>query len=125
MRKNLKGCVKFIGHISDQKKADAFKGCDCYALPSRKENFGIAVVESLQHGTPVLISNRVYIKDEIINGDSGWVCEYSKQSLQDTLLYILFNKTDYLQKQRNAKRVGSIFLLKNLTHSYKKLYHSI
>tara|TARA_S200000501_G_scaffold284220_1_gene268483 strand:- start:416 stop:1078 length:663 start_codon:yes stop_codon:yes gene_type:complete len=125
LRKKLNRFISFIGHVSNQKKADAFKGCDCYVLPSRKENFGIAVVESMQHGTPVLISNRVYIKDEVARGDSGWVCEYSKQSLEDNLLYVTTNKTEYLKKQKNAKRVGNIFLPNNLILSYKKLYSSI
>ena len=44
-----------------------------FILPSHQENFGIAVVEALACGKPVLISNQVNIWSEIKEAGAGFV----------------------------------------------------
>src|SRR6185436_4419503 len=46
---------------------------DAFILPSHQENFGIAVVEALACGTPVLISNKINIWREIAGDHAGYV----------------------------------------------------
>lgn len=41
-------------------------GCEAFILPSHQENFGIAVVEALACGKPVLISSQVNIQAEVL-----------------------------------------------------------
>ncbi|MCC9642716.1 glycosyltransferase [Rhodopirellula sp. JC740] len=57
--------VHFPGMLSGDAKWGAFYGCDAFVLPSHQENFGIAVVEALACGKPVLISNQVNIYNDI------------------------------------------------------------
>ncbi|MDV6032219.1 MAG: glycosyltransferase [Phycisphaera sp. RhM] len=57
--------VFFPGMLRGDAKWGAFYGCEAFVLPSHQENFGIAVVEALACGKPVLISNQVNIWDEI------------------------------------------------------------
>ena len=54
-------------------KWGAFSAADAFILPSHQENFGIAVVEALACGTPVLISNKVNIWREIVADEAGYV----------------------------------------------------
>ncbi|MHB8208161.1 glycosyltransferase [Mucilaginibacter sp.] len=65
----LKNEIFFPGMLTGDSKWGAFYGCEAFVLPSHQENFGIAVVEALACGKPVLISNQVNIWQEI--GDSG------------------------------------------------------
>jgi len=117
--------VKFIGFISDQKRADAFAGSDCFVLPSMNENFGIAVVEALNAHLPVLISNNVYIWQEIINKQGGWVCKYSVESISDTILKIYNKKNDYKKIKSKAASAGAQFLPENLKKQYLEIYKKI
>ena len=48
-------------------KWGAFAAADAFMLPSHQENFGIAVVEALACGIPVLISNKINIWREIVD----------------------------------------------------------
>ncbi|MGC4072099.1 MAG: glycosyltransferase [Nibricoccus sp.] len=57
--------VHWPGMLTGEAKWGALAGAEAFVLPSYQENFGIAVVEALACGTPVLISNRVNIWSEL------------------------------------------------------------
>ena len=59
--------------LTGNRKWGAFSAADAFILPSHQENFGIAVVEALACGTPVLISNKVNIWREIAADEAGYV----------------------------------------------------
>jgi glycosyltransferase involved in cell wall biosynthesis len=65
--------VTFTGMLEGNPKWGAFSAADAFILPSHQENFGIAVVEALAAGTPVLISNKVNIWREIVADEAGYV----------------------------------------------------
>jgi glycosyltransferase involved in cell wall biosynthesis len=46
----------FVGELLDQAKIDFLKGGDIFLFPSHSENFGLACLESLAAGTPVVAS---------------------------------------------------------------------
>ena len=67
--------VTFTGMLGGPLKWGAFAAAQAFILPSHQENFGIAVVESLACGTPVLISNKVNIWREIVDDGAGFAEE--------------------------------------------------
>lgn len=70
----LKSKVFFTGMLTGDSKWGAYYGCDAFVLPSHQENFGIAVVEALACGKPVLISDKINIWREIEGEDAGIIC---------------------------------------------------
>lgn len=69
----FKNEIFFPGMLTGEGKWGAFYGCEAFVLPSHQENFGIAVVEAMACGKPVLISNQVNIWREISNRRAGIV----------------------------------------------------
>jgi glycosyltransferase involved in cell wall biosynthesis len=65
------GRVHWPGMIVGDAKWGALRACDAFVLPSHQENFGVAVVEALAAGRPVLISHQVNIWPEIQNDGVG------------------------------------------------------
>ena len=63
--------IHFPGMLKAAAKWGAFYNCETFILPSHQENFGIAVVEALACGKPVLISNQVNIFKEIVDAGAG------------------------------------------------------
>jgi glycosyltransferase involved in cell wall biosynthesis len=46
-------------------KWGAFAACEAFVLPSHQENFGVAVVEALASGRPVLLTHPVNISQDL------------------------------------------------------------
>ncbi|MGI4022364.1 MAG: glycosyltransferase [Janthinobacterium lividum] len=63
------------GMLTGDVKWGSFYGCEAFVLPSHQENFGIAVVEALACGKPVLISNQVNIWTEIASSNAGIIAD--------------------------------------------------
>lgn len=59
------GSIYWPGMLTGDAKWGALYNCEASVLPSNQENFGIAVVETLACGRPVLISDQVNIWREI------------------------------------------------------------
>lgn len=65
--------IHFPGLLLGDTKWGAFHACEAFILPSHQENFGIAVVEALACGKPVLISDQVNIWREIHDDGAAFV----------------------------------------------------
>src|SRR2546423_500996 len=65
--------ISFPGMLTGDLKWGALSAAEAFVLPSHQENFGIAVVEALGCGTPVLISNKINIWREIEADGAGYV----------------------------------------------------
>jgi glycosyltransferase involved in cell wall biosynthesis len=65
--------LTWTGLLDGALKWGALHAAEVFALPSHQENFGVAVVEALACGTPVLISDKVNIWREIEQDGAGFI----------------------------------------------------
>ena len=94
--------VHFTDMLEGDAKWGAFYGCDVFVLPSHQENFGIAVVEALACGKPVLISDQVNIYNEIEAAGAGLVDEATISGTRRLLknwLQIFSKQREHMQQQ--------------------------
>ena len=70
---NLSDRVIFIERCEPKKLPAIYSAANLFVLPSRHENFGNVIVESLACGCPVLISDKVGLHDEVAQSGVGWV----------------------------------------------------
>ncbi len=75
----------FPGMLTGDTKWAAFYHCEAFILPSHQENFGIAVVEALACGKPVLISNQINIHTEISRANAGIIADDTKEGTKQLL----------------------------------------
>jgi glycosyltransferase involved in cell wall biosynthesis len=81
-RINGEASIHAVGMLEGDAKWGALYGCEAFILPSHQENFGIAVVEALGCGRPVLISDKVNIWREISEDGAGLVEEDSVEGTE-------------------------------------------
>lgn len=65
--------ITWPGMLSGEAKWSALQAAEVFALPSHQENFGVAVVEALALGLPVIVSDKVNIWREIECAGAGYV----------------------------------------------------
>lgn len=72
-RRGIASKVVWLPMLSGDVKWGALRACEAFALISHQENFGVAVVEALACGKPVLISDQIAIHREIAADGAGIV----------------------------------------------------
>ncbi len=95
--------TSMTGFVQGEKKLELLQDADLFVLPSYYENFGIAVAEAMFFGKPVLISDRVYIYDDIQSADAGWVSSCDVTELSKFLQIALEHTEIRQQKGLNAQ----------------------
>lgn len=93
------------GFVQGENKFELLTDADLFILPSYYENFGIAVAEAMAIGTPVVISNQVYIWDEVEKAAAGWVTSCSVEGLTQTLRGVLQDEQGRKQRGINARKL--------------------
>jgi glycosyltransferase involved in cell wall biosynthesis len=67
--------VEFLGSVKDKEFADLFKGAKAYLFASVDEEFGIAPVEAMGHGVPVIAYASGGLKETVKHGKNGYLYE--------------------------------------------------
>lgn len=97
--------IYFPEMLTGDAKWGAFYGCEAFVLPSHQENFGIAVVEALACGKPVLISNQVNIWTEIAAAQAGIVANDTVSGTEQLLKsWHQLSRDEQLQMGKNARQ---------------------
>ncbi len=103
--------IHFPGMLRGAAKWGAFYGAEAFILPSHQENFGIAVVEALACGKPVLISDQVNIWREILDEGAGLVGKDTEEGVVKLL-------TSWLLLESSAK----LTMASRALATYRKYY---
>jgi glycosyltransferase involved in cell wall biosynthesis len=78
--------VTFAGFVEGEAKRALLQSANVYVLPSLHENFGIAVLEALAAGIPVVISPEVQLSAFVSEHSLGIVTERSPGALADSIV---------------------------------------
>ena len=61
--------ISFVGFIEDTD--EYYSKFDCLVVPSKRESFGISVIEAQYNGVPVIAANIMGLKEIIKNKKNG------------------------------------------------------
>ncbi|GAB3195561.1 glycosyltransferase involved in cell wall biosynthesis [Pontibacter aydingkolensis] len=123
-RLELTTIVVFKGKLDPALRNETLGAYDALVLTSYLESFGLVVVEALDLGLPVLVTERVKLANLIIDNNCGWVSSLNVEEVAATIV-LAFNsgyKARYEMGVRGAKAVRVNFSLDKVTADLIKVY---
>jgi len=125
-RGSIEDRVSFTGFLTGSMKFSLLKASDIFVLPSYSENFGMALVEAMAAGVPVLTTNRVGIYKEVERERAGFVVTPDPESIYYGLKKLLIEPDlRKLLSQRGRSLVLKYFDIKIVAKRYIKLFEEI
>jgi glycosyltransferase involved in cell wall biosynthesis len=83
--------IHFLGFIGKEDRRNLLAATQLLALVSSAENFGMAAVEAMAAGVPVLVSDRVGVSTEIASDGAGKVVPPRQDAIAQALIELLLN----------------------------------
>ncbi|MEZ4722891.1 MAG: N-acetyl-alpha-D-glucosaminyl L-malate synthase BshA [Flavobacteriales bacterium] len=116
--------IHFIGKTNDVENVLA--NGDLFILPSETESFGLAALEAMAAGMPVISSNTGGLPEVNENGVSGFLCDVGAiDQMTDAAVEILKSKDSIEKFKKGAKEQAKKFDLHSILPIYVKLYESL
>jgi N-acetyl-alpha-D-glucosaminyl L-malate synthase BshA len=113
--------TKFLGTINNT--TEILSVCDIFILPSTTESFGLAALEAMSVGVPVISTNTGGLPEVNIHGFSGYLSNVGDiDAMAKNALKILKNKETLATFKINAKNQSKNFNLDTVVNKYIDLY---
>lgn len=101
-RLGIAGAVDFHGHVDEAEKHRLLARARVHLMPSRKEGWGLAVIEAAQHGVPTVgYRSSAGLTDSIVHGETGLLVD-DRAELVAATRKLLDNPEETARLGRNA-----------------------
>ena len=113
--------VIFLGNSNEIDRILCFS--DLFLLPSKTESFGLAALEAMASGVPVISTNTGGLSEVNEDGFSGYLSDVNDvMDMSANAIKILSDNKTLKQFKANAKTQSKKFDLHNIVPMYEKIY---
>jgi len=120
----LKGDVRFLGKVDNV--ADVMRGADLFVLPSEIESFGLAALEAMACGVPVVASNAGGLPELVVEGETGFLTPPGAvDAMTDRALSILRDPDRAARMRGAAVERAQGFSVDKVVPRYEALYDDL
>ena len=121
---HLQDKVRILGKVKDLNKILCIS--DLFLLPSSKESFGLAALEAMAAGVPVVSSNAGGIPEVNIENSTGFLRDIGDvEAMSQASIKLLSDDEKLEQFKKNARQNALKFDLNQILPQYEKLYQSV
>ncbi len=116
--------VKFLGKVTDTQHV--LQISDIFVLPSKTESFGLAALEAMAVGVPVISSNTGGIPEVNLHGVTGFLSNVGDiDDMSKNALQILKDNETLMQFRKNAQIRAREFDIDTVVKQYEAVYDSL
>jgi glycosyltransferase involved in cell wall biosynthesis len=116
--------IHFLGKMT--RPEEVMASCDLFVLPSESESFGLAALEAMACGVPVVSSDTGGLPEVNIHGVSGLLSPVGDtQSMADNAYLILKDEASLERYRSGALEQARRFDLHHVLPRYERLYEEV
>ncbi len=116
--------VRFLG--KQEQVEEVLSIADLFVIPSGSETFGLAALEAMGCGVPVISSNIGGLPEVNIHGETGFLCELGDvDTMGKYAVEILQNNKKQRKMSKNARKQAERFELSKIVSIYEDYYEEI
>ncbi|MGH7530233.1 MAG: N-acetyl-alpha-D-glucosaminyl L-malate synthase BshA [Gemmatimonadales bacterium] len=120
----LRKHVRFLGKVGHV--GDVLRGADLFLLPSATESFGLAALEAMACGVPVIASTAGGIPEVVTDGETGALAPAGDvAAMAGHALRILQDAGEHERLRRNAVARAREFSAERVVPRYERLYEDV
>lgn len=116
--------IKFLG--SEQDAAALLPELDLFLLPSEQESFGLAALEAMACGVPVIASNVGGLPELVTEGEAGHLFPVGAvTAMGEKAAGILADQAEHVRLRAGARRRAEDFRQDELVGQYEAFYRAV
>jgi len=123
-RLDVRRDVRFFGRVDDV--ADLLREADLFLLPSETESFGLAALEAMACGVPVLASAVGGLPEVVVDGETGYLTPGGDvAAMTERALRLLGDPAAHLRFRRQAAVRALEFSTDRIVPRYERIYEEL
>jgi N-acetyl-alpha-D-glucosaminyl L-malate synthase BshA len=120
----VKHDVRFFGRVDDV--SDILRGADLFLLPSETESFGLAALEAMACGVPVIASHVGGLPEVVRDGEAGFLYPVGDVAgMTERALSLLTDSNALSRLRRGAVTQAREFSADRIVPLYERLYEDV
>jgi glycosyltransferase involved in cell wall biosynthesis len=119
--------MQCLGYLSEEQLVSEINKADIIFQPSRREGFGLSILEAMACGKPVVSTNCSAIPELIEHGEGGYLCEVNSVEQMVSAIRNLAQSGELRRKmgEHNREVVLRRFTMEQMASRYFALYRSL
>lgn len=114
--------ISYLGRVSLEVKKEIMGKAHVLAVASVKEGWGLVVTEANSQGTPCVVYDVDGLRDSVMDGETGYICECNTPSNMARKIRMLLEfKSDYEIIRRNAWEMSKQITFSKSYNDFKRL----
>jgi alpha-1,6-mannosyltransferase len=119
------GAASFLGHVADREAlADLFANCDLFLHPNPGEPFGIAPLEAMASGLPLIAPGSGGL-NTFANAENSWLVEPSAMAFSAAVYRVCNDAEEAAARARAGRATAERFHWEQVTASFFALYDEL
>lgn len=116
IRRDFSNNLKYLGIVDYAQAINIMKNSDIFTLPSYSEGFSMAILEAMECGLPVVVTNVGAAQDFIIEGKNGYLVNPGDTNLLAERITFLLKNSDTCRQmgEENQKCVKDKFTVEKV-----------
>lgn len=116
--------VRFVGKVDNV--AEVLRGSDLFLLPSQTESFGLAALEAMACGVPVVASRVGGIPEVVVDGETGYLAPVGAvEEMTERAIAVLGDGRTHERMKREAVARALEFSTDRIVPLYEQLYRDV